>query len=33
LRSEHLHHLESDARCGSDDDGFLLCGLHVCIFV
>lgn len=28
LRSEHLHHLESDARCGSDDDGFLLYILH-----
>lgn len=29
LCGEHLHHFESDARCGSDDDGFLLCGLHV----
>ncbi len=28
LCGEHLHHFESDARSGSDDDGFFLCGLH-----
>ena len=28
LCGEHPHHFESDARSGSDDDGFLLYGLH-----
>jgi hypothetical protein len=25
LRGEHFDHFESDTRCGTDDDGFLLC--------